>query len=138
MTDLSAPGPGPDAVAALRGRDLSQPIGALNLLKFRPRANYEPGSGETPCSGEEAYSRYATLVTPILAAMGAHAILSGVAWMLGRPGEWDRAFVVRYPTATLLLELPQHAEYAKIAHHRTAALADSRLLVMEFNPGGLS
>jgi uncharacterized protein (DUF1330 family) len=70
--------------------------------------------------------------------MGAYAILSGVAWLFGPPGEWDRAFVIRYPAATLLLELPHHFEYAKIAHHRTAALADSRLLVMEFGSDGLS
>jgi uncharacterized protein (DUF1330 family) len=128
----------PDVAAVLRDFDLSRPVGALNQLKFRRHAAYEPDCGETPCTGEEAYSRYAAAVTPILAAMGAEVILSGLVWLTGRLEEWDRNFVVRYPKASMLLELPSNSDYQKIAHHRSAALAESRLLIMDFTPSGLS
>ncbi len=127
------------AVAELLGRrDLSQPVGMLNLLKFRDQALYELESGEAPCTGEEAYARYAALVRPILEPMGVTVILTGVAWFIGPANEWDRAFVVRYARGGDIYNLGTDQAYARVAHHRTAALADSRLLMMDFDPSGLA
>ncbi len=124
----------PEAVAAaMARRDLDKPVGMLNLLKFREHAHYAPDSGEEPCSGEQAYARYAQLVAPLLHAMGARIILSGYSWMIGSEDEWDRAFVVRYERASDLIGLPGKPEYLRIAHHREAALADTRLLMMDFD-----
>lgn len=122
----------PEVMDALRASDLSKPIGALNQLKFRPRALYAPDSGEEPCSGEEAYARYGALVNPILAPQGVEGLLFDGLWLLGRPDEWDRTFVVRYPQASIFLELIENPAYHAAVHHRTAALADSRLLLMDF------
>jgi hypothetical protein len=88
----------PEVAAVLRGFNLSRPVGALNQLKFRRHAAYAPDRGETPSTGEEAYTRSATAVTPILAAMGAEVILSGVVCLAVRLDEWDRNFVIRYPS----------------------------------------
>jgi uncharacterized protein (DUF1330 family) len=128
----------PEIDDALRGRDLSAPVAMLNLLKFRRHARYAPDSGETPCSGVEAYARYAKLVRPILEPRGASVILTGVAWLIGRPDEWDRSFIVRYNHATDILNLSADPAYRKVAHHRTAALADSRLLMLTFDAAGLA
>jgi uncharacterized protein (DUF1330 family) len=127
----------PEIDEALRGRDLSQPVAMLNLLKFQRRARYASDSGETPCSGVEAYARYAKLVKPVLEPLGATVILTGVAWLIGRPDEWDRSFIVRYNHATDILNLSADPAYRKVAHHRTAALADSRLLMLTFDATGL-
>jgi uncharacterized protein (DUF1330 family) len=101
-------------------------------LKFRPRALYAPDSGEEPCSGEEAYARYSALIDPILSPLGVALLLIGSLWLLGRPGEWDRTFVARYPKASIFVELVENPAYHRAVHHRTAALADSRLLLMDF------
>jgi uncharacterized protein (DUF1330 family) len=116
----------------LRGIDLSRPVGMLNLLKFREQALYAPESGEAPCSGAEAYQRYGAAVTPILAGMGATLHLSGVRELIGAADEWDMAFVVRYPTGRIYRSLRDNPAYRAITHHRMAAVADSRLMLMQF------
>ena len=127
----------PAIVEALKGRDLTQPVAMLNLLKFRDQARYAKDSGETPCTGREAYARYARLVKPVLEPLGATVMLTGVVWMIGRPDEWDQSFVVRYHQATDILNLGADPAYQKAAHHRTAALADSRLLMLAFDSSAL-
>ena len=118
--------------AALESRDLSQPVGMLNLLKFRDQANYPVDSGEPPRSGREAYRVYAGLTFPMIGALGARPMLSQMAWLIGDADEWDMAFVVHYKRASDILEMLGKPEYLAIAYHRDAALVDSRLLMMEF------
>jgi uncharacterized protein (DUF1330 family) len=117
----------------LRGIDLSQPVGLLNLLKFRETALYAPESGETPCSGVEAYRRYGEAVAPILEALGAVVYLSGLRELIGPSDEWDMAFVVRYPSGHAYRSLRGIPAYQAIVHHRQAAVADSRLMLMQFH-----
>ena len=127
----------PEVRAQLAARDLSKPVGMLNMLKFRKRALYAEDSGQSPCSGEEAYARYAQAVAPILAPLGAQVLLTGAVWMIDRADEWDRVFVVRYDRGEHVLGLLANPDYARIVFHRTAALADSRLLMMDFDSSGL-
>ena len=42
--------------------------------------------------------------------------------------EWDMVIAVRYPSRQAFLEMTSNPEYLKIHGHRTAALADSRLI----------
>jgi uncharacterized protein (DUF1330 family) len=108
-------------------------MGALNQLKFREHALYASDSGDEPCSGKDAYGRYGALVTPILSPQGVEPLLLGSLWLLGEPDEWDSTFVVRYPKASIFLELTENPAYHQAVRHRTAALADSRLLLMDFH-----
>jgi uncharacterized protein (DUF1330 family) len=116
----------------LDGIDLCQPIGMLNLLKFREQALYAPGSGETPCSAAEAYRRYGEGVMAALAQSGAKMLLTGVRELIGAQDEWDSAFVVHYPSGQAFLDLVESPAYRAIEHHRAAAVAESRLLLMHF------
>ena len=77
-------------------------------------------------------------VTPILHSLGAEVLLSGVAELLGPTDEWDLALVVRYPNASAFKALPQMPEYQAIGHHRTAAVKDSRLMMMRYSGEALS
>jgi hypothetical protein len=70
--------------------------------------------------------------------MGARVILTGAVWLIGPQSEWDSAFVVRYERASDLINMASDPAYLTIVHYRTAALADSRLLMMEFDGRGLS
>lgn len=106
----------------------------LNLLRYRETADYaespELDSG-TPISGREAYQRYSDGVLPILAGVGGAIEMFGGCHgtLIGPDGEtWDDIVLVRYPSTTAFVEMVSSAEYQAIQGHRTAALADSRLV----------
>jgi uncharacterized protein (DUF1330 family) len=107
------------------------PIVMINLLKFRDHANYPPDSGFTPCTGREAYQRYAAAAGPIIGKLG-----GGLQWVadvkcvvIGPVSEsWDEALLVKYPTRKSFMDMVAMPEYQKIGVHRTAALNDSRLI----------
>jgi uncharacterized protein (DUF1330 family) len=55
--------------------------------------------------------------------------------VIGPEGEWDVVLLVQYPSRQAFLTMVADPEYQACAHHRTAALADSRLIPMTA-PGG--
>lgn len=122
----------PETAQALARRDPEKPFGMLNLLKFHSQARYPAGSADAPCSGAEAFARYGDIAMPMLRARGAEAILVDSLWVIGNGEEWDRAIIIRYPTVASFLSLFKDPAYIPAAHHRTAALADTRLLLMDF------
>ncbi|WP_374410044.1 DUF1330 domain-containing protein [Novosphingobium colocasiae] len=110
------------------------PIVSLNLLRFRDTALYPEGSGHAPCSGRTAYyDRYANVTVPIALTLGGKLLLSGsaVSHPVCPPGEhWDDILMLEYPDIGMLLGLGADPAYREKAIHRTAALRDSRLLVI--------
>ncbi len=48
--------------------------------------------------------------------------------LIGPAGEWHAAAVVCYPSRARFLEMVSDPEYLETSRHRTAALADSRLI----------
>jgi uncharacterized protein (DUF1330 family) len=133
--------PSPETVQALfaEANDES-PLVMINLLRYRERAEYPPGSDATPCSGEEAYQRYIALVLPMLSDVGAKVLWRGSVKhiVIGPAGEkWDEAFLVEQPSRRALLSLISGAKYLEAAVHRTAALADSRLIATVTVASGL-
>ena len=117
-------------------RQLEGPVEMLNLLRFRDVADYSAAPALAPAepiSGEEAYKRYIAHTLPFLRAAGGELVYeaSGGAPLIGAPGErWDRVLIVRYPNTQTFLSFAQDEAYLKGLGHRTAALADSRLLPM--------
>ncbi|MEM7543039.1 MAG: DUF1330 domain-containing protein [Pseudomonadota bacterium] len=111
-------------------------ITMLNLLRFREIANYTAADEAAPCSGITAYERYAALVFPLIKKLGGRIIVSGAALgtVVGpQDEEWDRMIIVEYPSIRVMLGMMSSQEYLSIAHHRTAALADSRLIPVTAN-----
>lgn len=108
----------------------------LNLLKYRVRADYSGASDLAPeeaASGEEAYQLYITAVLPVVAAAGAEMIFmaEGGQHLIGPTDEtWDGVLLVRYPSMEAFMGMVGSPGYQAISGHRTAALADSRLLPM--------
>ena len=110
-----------------------KPILMLNMLRFKEQADYGQNS-ENPCTGEEAYQRYAAGVFPILQETGGKMTWTADAHasLLAPKGEqWDRVFTVRYPNKAAFIATVSHPNYPAAAVHRTAALADSRLIGLE-------
>ncbi len=103
----------------------------INLLRYRDRASYPSGSDAAPCTGREAYQRYGANVTPMLAEAGGRILWFGnvAQTVIGPEGEhWDEAILVQYPSRKAFLGMVSRPDYLKAAVHRTAALADSRLI----------
>ncbi|MBF9151424.1 DUF1330 domain-containing protein [Novosphingobium jiangmenense] len=109
------------------------PLHMLNLIKFRDLAEYpegHPNHGKG-LTGREAYAIYKdafqALVKDSGAAMVWQAPMECV--VTGPQGEWDEAFVMGYPNAGAFFAMVKDEVYAREAlPHRTAAVADSRLI----------
>ncbi len=101
------------------------PIYMLNLLKFRPKAEYADGRA-SGLTGREAYGLYAQGVTQLLAELGGSIVFSAQIERL-TIGEvedlWDVAAIAMYPSRAAMLKMMQSDEMQRIGEHRYAALA---------------
>lgn len=109
------------------------PIQMLNLIKFRELADYPAGhpSHGKGLTGREAYALYKAGITPIIAASGGGMVWQGTleCTVTGPADEWDDAFVMGYPSSAAFMAMVKDAHYiAEVVPHRTAAVADSRLI----------
>ena len=121
--------------AALKNLPKDKPVVMLNLLAFRDQAAYESDSEESsaPCSGREAYARYSKLAIKHVAGCGGQVIFMGAAQApLVAPADetWDEVLLVRYPSIEAFVSMVMNPEYQQLARHRTAALAEARLIPM--------
>lgn len=132
------PGPylevGDDAGREFFLRRISGPVVMLNLLRFRDVADYTAFpqlAPAMPISGAQAFDRYVQHTLPFLFASGGELLFMGEAgpWLIGPGGErWDRAMLVRQASVDAFLKWNTDVAYLEGIGHRTAALADSRLL----------
>lgn len=126
--------PTTEQLAAFLAEDPGSPIVMLNLLRYRDEADYSEApdlAPEAPISGREAYQRYSEGVLPILASIDAGIELFGPCHgtLIGPADEaWDEIVLVRYPSTAAFVGMVTSPEYEAITGHRTAALADSRLV----------
>lgn len=118
-------------------RGIEGPVVMLNLLRFREVADYTDApdlAPDTPISGREAYTRYIAHTLPFLEDAGSEIVFDGEAdaFLIGPQDEqWDRALLVRHRSALDFLAFAENEGYLRTAGHRTAALADSRLLPLD-------
>lgn len=109
------------------------PIHMLNLIKYRELADYPPGHPNhgKGLSGREAYAIYGTAFQALVADDGAAMVWQAPleCVVTGPPGEWDEAFVMGYPDSGTFMAMVKNPRYvAEALPHRTAAVADSRLI----------
>lgn len=108
-----------------------QPILMLNLLRYHEQAAYPTGSEHSPCSGRKAYARYSRTALAKVQGVGGgvEVMVQARAALIAPPGEhWDEVLLVRYPSKEAFLSMLADGEYQAATVHRTAALADSRLI----------
>lgn len=110
------------------------PITMLNLLRIRDVADYTTYphlAPSAPISGRGAYERYSAHALPILEAEGGSVTFLGSAGnFLIDPHDirWDMVMLVTHADAAAFVGLASNNAYLEGIGHRTAALADSRLL----------
>lgn len=119
---------------ALFMRGIQGPVVMLNLLRFRDEADYSATpdlAPASPISGSEAYDFYMAHMLPLLRKSGGDVafIGAGAGFLIGPADEhWDRMMLVRQASLAAFMAFATDAEAMFGLGHRTAALADSRLL----------
>ena len=129
--------PSPEQMTEFFGSGDDGPFVMINLLKFKPKAQYADGR-ETDLSGAEAYAIYGAAVQKCIADVGAKAGFSGAVTglLLGEVEEnWDMVALVEYPSLEAFRSMMMSPEYQKIAVHRSAGLAGQ--LNIRARPGAL-
>lgn len=125
------------AAIAAEAATRTEPVHILHLLRFHPKAQYLPGeapASKVPLTGHEAYLTYASFMTALMVEVGATPVMSSSSNRVvdGPTGEkWDMMIIVRFPSRAAFLKMVESPAYRAFAHHRTAALADSRMMLTE-------
>jgi len=107
------------------------PVHMLNLIRFRDQAAYDDG---TVATGAEAYQSYARESGPIFQRLGGRQVWAGKpeVMLIGPQSEaWDLAFIAEYPSVDAFVAMLRDPDYRKAVRHRTAGVADSRLVRMQ-------
>lgn len=113
-----------------------QPIHMLNLVRLKPFADYEDGRSVT---GADAYRAYGRESGPIFDRVGGKQIwIAEPQLMLTGPQSeaWDIAFIAEYPSGQAFIDMLRDPDYREAVKHRTAAVADSRLLRLKPGKAG--
>ena len=133
--------PSPERLQGLLAKlDDATPLVMINLLRYRERAQYPAGAGADPCSGREAYQRYAAVALQKVASVGGRLVWMGrvAASVIAPEGEeWHDAVLVEYPSRKAFLAMIALPDYQAAVLHRTAALEDSRLIATHAQAGPL-
>jgi len=120
-------------------QNIQGPVTMLNMLRFKHTADYSliPHlAPEAPISGRQAYQRYMEATMPFLREAGSEILIYGKSnsFLIGPENEkWDEVLLVKHASVAEFMKFAQNEAYLKIAGHRTAALADSRLLPITEN-----
>ncbi len=114
--------------------DMSKPVVMLNLLKFRPQADftqYPELTPPEPISGKEAYELYIKCSQPFLEAAGGRILFMGRSqeYFIGPSEEtWDFVMLIAQRSLKDFLNFASDKDYLVGIGYRAAALSDSRLL----------
>ena len=126
--------PTQDAGRRFVSRGLQGPVVMLNLVRFRAVADYSAAPSlapPAPISGAEAFARYIAHTLPFVEQAGGVLLFlgSGGDYLIGPPHEhWDLVMLVRHQSPDRFLSFASNEGYLRGIGHRSAALADSRLL----------
>lgn len=117
--------PGPAQAMAFFGAPEDGPFVMVNLLKFKPRAEYEDGSN-AHLTGKEAYAIYGEAVSKLVEGLGGRVRFSGevTGLLLGEVEElWDMVALAEYPSLEAFRNMALSPEMHAIERHRNAGLA---------------
>ena len=114
------------------GRQPEAPFALINFFKFRSQANYGSDS-EPTVSGNEAFQKYADVSIPSMQAAGGEflTVADFKGTFLGDDEDWDLVAIGKYPNLNAFMALYENPAYMDAFHHRTAAVARQKVLVIE-------
>jgi len=128
--------PDRDAWEVFKSLPRDRPIQMLNLIRLKAKAEYPPGHPDhgKALSGLDAYRAYGRTTAHIFGRVGGRQVWVGRPQvMVTGPGSelWDIAFIAEYPTSQAFIDMVRDPEYRELVKHRTAGVADSRLLRLD-------
>ncbi|MEL6781912.1 MAG: DUF1330 domain-containing protein [Pseudomonadota bacterium] len=117
--------PTADQFRAFRDDPHDGMICQVNLVKFRAKAEYQPGDpehGET-VSGGVAYQRYCRAFAEAAKDVGGECLLMADAerYFIGG-GDWDGVLIMKFPNRQAFIATLNHANYEDMSRHRDAGL----------------
>jgi len=122
-----------DQFRAFRDDPYDGPISQINLLKFKPKAQYPPehpnhGVDE---AGIEAYRRYVAAFKTAAAEVGGTCLTFGPGerYFIGN-GDWDAVLVMHFPNRGAFIQTLNHETYEAMHIHRAAGLLCQDLLTV--------
>ncbi len=119
-------------------KGVNTPIVMLNLLKFKPKAEYKDGRATTD-DGRTAYNRYGADMLRHVQENGGRVLFMGEAksLVIGEVEEmWDVVALVEYPSSEAFVKIATSPEVAKFGVHREAGLA-GQLLIQTIQRAGI-
>jgi uncharacterized protein (DUF1330 family) len=123
---------------ALASRADDGPIIALNLNRYRERADYPDGMPDADVSGREAYMRYGLVAFEAIRSTGGQILWAADAEevLIGCDHDrYDEVVAVWYPSRAAFLELGQHQGYLEAMNlHRRAAIEQAAVLLFKASP----
>jgi len=124
--------PTEEFLRSLAGHAGDGPIIALNLNRYRERADYPPGTPDADVSGRVAYMRYGMVALPAIQNTGGQILWAADAREVAIGCEHDRydeVVAVWYPSRTAFLNLEAYPGYREAMElHRRAAVEHATLL----------
>ena len=100
------------------------PIYMVNLLKFKPMAEYGDGR-DTALTGRQAYELYGAGVSELIKEHGGSVTFAANVsrLMLGEVEDmWDEVAIAMYPSRQAMLEMMMSPAMQEIGQHRAAGL----------------
>ncbi len=118
---------------ALLASDAGGPLQFVNLLSYRPRAQYPEGHelAAAGLSGAEAYGRYGAVALDHVARRGGLLTLYNdvLQVLIGETRPWDQIAVMQYPDTNAFVDMIRDPDYQAALVHRDAGLAETAILV---------
>ena len=113
--------PNIDYMVSWLSRDDDGPMWALNLMKYRPVAEYVDGR-ETTLTGAEADEAYKP--DGPLARFGARILLIAevTAQLAGDDTVWDRVAIAQYPMRAAMVHMQMDDEFETLHEHKDAGM----------------
>lgn len=130
----------PAAAGRFFGTPDTGPVVMLNLIRLRPKADYSLAPDLEPTGGIDgagAYDLYIKGIEPLLKQTGGELLFLGSSenFLIGPQTEtWDIVMLVRQTSKASFLSFASDPVAQQITAHRTAAVADSRLLPITPDP----
>lgn len=129
--------PTEEAAIALFSKGIPGEVVMLNMIKFKDIADYSDFPQLAPSkeiSGEQAYQIYMKHTQPFLTESGGELMFIGTAdqYFIGpNDASWDLVFLVKQKSLQHFMAFATNEGYLAGIGHRTAAVADSRLLPIQ-------